>query len=193
MFEPLEYSTDSRPQRLCKMCGKCCTMAVSKYSYDELVKFSESKESEAGDFLEMFVPYENLDEPRKKSPEYVDIIVNKLKEQGKYKEGDKVFYHCRHILPDNRCGIYDKRSTICKRAPAHAWSIMPVGCGFAGWQFALREQIMHDARKLKEYLYECEMLYGNGEIPSQKMTVPQLKELILSKIKPYERFGAMYW
>ena len=96
-------------------------------------------------------------------------------------------------MPDNRCGIYEKRSDICKRCPAHAWMLMPVGCGFAGWQFALSEQIMHDVRKIKEYLYECEMIYGEGEIPSRKITVPQLRELLLSKIKPYERFGSMYW
>ena len=193
MFEPLVYSTKNRPQRLCKMCGKCCKLAVSKYSFDEMIEFSTDKNSEASDFLDVFVPYENLDEPRKISPEYVDIIINKLKEQDKYIENEPVFYHCKYIMPDNRCSIYEKRSNICKRCPAHAWMLMPVGCGFSGWQFGLREQIMHDVRKLKEYLYECEILYGEGEIPSKNITVAQLRDLIYSKIKPYERFGSMCW
>ena len=192
-MENIVYSNKTRPQRLCKMCGKCCKMAVSMYSFDEMVEFSADKESEANDFLEVFVPYENLNEPRKFSPEYVDIVINKLKEQGKYNENEPVFYHCKYIKDDNSCKIYEKRYGWCKRCPAHAWMLMPVGCGFSGWQFALREQIMHDVRKLKEYLYECEMLYGEGEIPSKNMTVKELKELILSKIEPYKRFGSMYW
>ena len=175
------------------MCGKCCTMAVSKYSYEEMIEFSKDKESEAGDFLDVFIPYENLDEPGKISSEYVDIIINKLKEQEKYQQDAPVFYHCKHILPDNSCSIYENRYGWCKRCPAHAWTIMPVGCGFAGWQFALREQIMHAVRKLKEYLYECEILYGEEQIPSKNMTVKELREIINSKIKAYSRFGAMYW
>ena len=132
MFEPMQYSTNTRPQRLCKMCGKCCKLAVSQYSMEEMKKFSSDKESEANDFLEIFVPYENLDEPRKISSEFVDIIVAKLKEQGKYVEGEPIFYHCKYILPDNSCGIYEKRCNICKRCPAHAWMLMPTGCGFTG-------------------------------------------------------------
>ena len=192
-MKEIVYSSKTRPQRLCKECGKCCRMAVSQYSLDEMVEFSADQESEARDFLDIFVPYENLDEPRKISSEYVDQIVNKLKEQGKYIEGATIFYHCKYILPNNLCGIYEQRCEICKRCPAHAWMLMPVGCGFSGWQFALREQIMHDVRKLKEYLYECEILYGEGLIPNKDMTVPQLRNLIMSKIKPYERFGSLYW
>lgn len=175
------------------MCGLCCKLAVSQYSFEDMKFFANDKESEAGNFLDIFIPYENLDEPRAISSEYVDIVINKLKETGQYKEGEPIFYHCKYLQADNSCAIYESRSNTCKRCPAHAWMLMPVGCGFGGWQFALREQIMHDVRKLKEYLYECELLYGDGEIPARKMTVPQLRDLIYSKIKPYERFGSMYW
>lgn len=192
-MEEVVYSYKTRPQRLCKMCGKCCKMAVSQYSFEKMLEFSSDNASEANDFLEIFVPYENLDEPMKISSEYVDIIVNKLKEQGKYVENAPIFYHCKYIQDDNTCGIYENRSDICKRCPAHAWMLMPVGCGFSGWQFALKEQIMHDVRKLKEYLYECETLYGEGEIPSKTMCVNDLRMLIRSKIEPYARFGSMYW
>ena len=168
-------------------------MAVCQYTVEELKEFATDKESEAGDFLDVFIPYENLEEPKKISSEYVDIIVNKLKEQGKYNDGEAIFYHCKHIQPDNKCAIYSNRYGWCRRCPLHAWTIMPVGCGFSGWQFALREQIMHYVRKLKEYLYEYEILYGEGEIPSKKISVPEIREQIYSKIKAFERFGAFYW
>ena len=192
-MEEIIYSAKNRPQRLCKQCGKCCTMAVCKYSKEELEEFSACQESEAGDFLDAFIPYENLDEPSKISQEYVDVMVNKLKEQDKYKEGENIFYHCKYINPDNTCSIYENRYGWCKRTPNHGWTLMPSGCGFEGWQFALREQIKHNVRKIKEYIYECEVLYGEGEIPSKKITVKELKEIAMQRILKFERFGAMNW
>ncbi len=190
----LEYSTKTRPQRLCKACGKCCTMAVCQYTKEELEQFSECKESEAGDFLSVFTPYKNLDIPRTISTEYVDFIVNKLKEQNKFDEKEPIFLKCKHSMPGGACAIYENRFGWCRRAPRHAWTIMPCGCGFEGWQFGLREQIKHSVRVLKEYLYECEITYGHdGIVPGKNITVRELTEKIKSKIAPYERFGAFYW
>ena len=188
------YSTNTRPQRLCKQCGLCCTMAVCRYTQEELKTFAEDKESEAGDFLSVFTPYENLDEPKKLSAEYVEVIINKLKETGKYDENEPVFLKCKHSMPGGKCAIYEKRFGWCRRAPQHAWAIMPTGCGFTGWQFGLREQIKHTVRQLKEILYKYEVLYGeHGFIPSKNMSVDELRESILKKLAPFERFGVMYW
>ena len=54
-------------------------MAVSRYSQGELTEFASCEESEAGDFLSVFVPYENLDKPREISSEYVDMVIATLK------------------------------------------------------------------------------------------------------------------
>jgi len=193
-MKEIEYSTKTRPQRLCKACGKCCTMAVCQYTKEELEQFSECKESEARDFLSVFKAYEDLEEPLKISPEYVELIVNKLKEQGIYNEQNPLFLKCKYALPGGTCSIYQNRFGWCRRTPRHAWTMMPCGCGFEGWQFGLREQIKHSVRVLKEYLYECEVIYGrDGTVPGKSITVRELKKKIESKISPYERFGAFYW
>ena len=169
-------------------------MAVCQYTKEELKAFSEDKESEARDFLSVFTPYESLEEPMKLSPEYVEVIINKLKETGHYDEKQPVFLKCKHALPNNKCAIYENRFGWCRRAPRHAWSIMPTGCGFTGWQFGLREQIKHSVRQLKEILYQYEILYGeHGFIPAKNTTVDELRKKIFDKIAPYERFGVMYW
>ncbi len=192
-MDEIVYSAKHRPQRLCKKCGKCCTMAVCRYSKEELVQFSVCEESEASDFLDSFVPYDNLNEPQKICAEYVELVINKLIEQGKYNENEPIFYHCKYITEDNKCSIYENRYGWCMRTPNHGWTLMPNECGFAGWQFALREQIKHNVRKLKEYLYECEILYGEGIIPSENITVKELKELVMERIIPFERFGSLNW
>lgn len=190
-MEKIVYSAKNRPQRLCKMCGKCCTLAVARYSFDELKKFANCPESEAADFLSAFVAYDNLEEPRKISQQYVDLVIEKLQEQGKFKKDDPIFYRCKYIDENNCCSIYENRFGWCKRMPNHAWTLIPCGCGFEGWQFLLREQIKHNIRKLKEYLYEIETLYGDGIIPSKGITVEQMRQKIMEKIKPFERFGSM--
>ena len=38
MIETEEQFLDRRPQRLCKMCGKCCRVVTASLSYEELQK-----------------------------------------------------------------------------------------------------------------------------------------------------------
>ena len=192
-MEEFIYSAKKRPQRLCKMCGKCCTVALCNRSFEELSELSITPNSEAKDFLSSFIPYKDLDIPRKISAEYVDVVLETLKAQGKYTSDSEIFYHCKYINEDNSCSIYEKRYSWCHNMPNHGWTLVPCGCGFEGWQFLVREQIKHNIRQLKEYLYECEILYGDGEIPSKKITVAQLREKIMQKIKPFERFGSMHF
>ncbi len=193
MVNDVGFSAKNRPQRLCKMCGQCCTMAVCQYTQEELKEFSSCEESEASDFLKCFEPYETLDKPKLISPKYVEIVINKLKEQGKYVEGAQIFYHCKHIGEDGKCTKYENRYGWCHRTPTHAWTLMPPDCGFRGWQFAVREQVKYNIRKLKERLYECEVLYGEGFIPSKNMSVAALRKIVNEKIKAFERFGSLNW
>ncbi len=193
MANDVVFSAKNRPQRLCKTCGKCCTMAVCQYTQEELQEFSLDKESEAKDFLECFEPYETLDIPNEISPEYVQIVIEKLREQGKFVEGAPIFYRCKYVGENNLCTKYEDRYGWCHRTPTHAWTLMPPDCGFRGWQFAVREQIKHNIRKLKEHLYECELLYGEGNIPAENMTVAELREIVNEKIKAFERFGSWNW
>ena len=48
---------ERRPQRLCKMCGKCCRVVVASIPHEELVLNAENGDKSAKEFLELFEPY----------------------------------------------------------------------------------------------------------------------------------------
>lgn len=186
------FKDDDFPQYLCNTCGKCCRSIVTPYSYDELKKMSDNGEEEASVFINIFKPYESIEEARKVVPEQVENVLNEF--SAKNFDINKVnFFYCPHITDENLCGIYQIRPNCCRRAPRHGWSLMPPGCGFEGWQFEQREKHKKTIRALKEYLYMAEMLSDDGKVPGREMTLDELRKLIEEKIAPWERFGSKFW
>lgn len=185
--EPEEF-----PQHLCKTCGRCCKSITTSYSYEELKQLAEEGEPEAKVFIEIFKPFESIEEARKVVPEQVDQVLSTLKER-KVDTSNVTFFYCPNISDKNLCNIYETRPDCCRRAPRHGWSLMPPGCGFEGWQFEQREKHKKLIRSLKEYLYVVENLSKDGRVPGQDLTIDELRKNIEEKIKPWERFGSMFW
>jgi len=180
------------PQYLCKLCGRCCKSITTSYSYEELKQMSDEGEEEAKVFIEIFKPYPSIEEARKVVPEQVDQVLDTLKERN-FDINKVTFFYCPHISDKNLCTNYEKRPNCCKRAPRHGWSLMAPGCGFEGWQFEQREKHKKLIRSLKEYLYVVENLSQDGRVPGQDLTIDELRKNIEEKIKPWERFGSMFW
>lgn len=181
------------PQYLCKTCGKCCRSITTRFSYEELKQLSEEGEEEAKVFIEIFKAFPSIEEAKKVIPEQIDNILKELSIKEDFNIDDITFYYCPHISDKNLCGIYETRPGCCRRAPRHGWSVMPPGCGFEGWQFEQREKHKKTIRILKEYLYMAETLSEDGKVPGKEMTVEELRSFIESKIKPWERFGSLFW
>ena len=99
----------------------------------------------------------------------------------------------RAAVPDNKCAIHATRPDCCRRAPRNGWSLFPPGCGFKGWQFMQKEKVKASVRALKEYLLELELLPEDEVLPEKGKTVKQMKDFIKQKIKPWEKYGALYW
>ena len=175
---------ERRPQRLCKMCGKCCRMAVASIPHEELVAKANSGEQSAIEFLEIFEPYESYEEAMKVDEATVKNIPD-------YKS--RTFYKCRFIQDNNLCSRYETRYEVCKMFPTSPWAIVPPGCGFEGWMFLEREKHKQHIRKLKE-----EQIYYRAKL---KTNIPkkekQLYEKLINKIddriKLSEKYGAKYW
>ena len=70
---------------------------------------------------------------------------------------------------------------------------MPAGCGYEGWQFKIREAQKEKIRKIKEYLYEVKIFFGEGMIPGKNTTVKELEAQVDAKIAPWLEYGAKYW
>jgi Fe-S-cluster containining protein len=189
----LDSENDKFPQYLCKMCAKCCKSITTSISHEELLKMASKGSEEAKVFTEFFIRFESLEEARKVIPDQIEQILEELKSKENFDIEKVTFYYCSHVTPEYKCGMYESRPECCKRAPVNGWSCMPPGCGFEGWQFEEREKVKKKIRKLKEYLIAVEAISTDGKVPGKHMTVEELRELVESKLKFFEKYGSRYW
>ena len=87
---------ENRPQRLCIKCGKCCVKALSNSDYEQIKVLKEQGNKEAEDFLEIFVPFESIEDVRKAFPDLVKNVVSDFDDNCKPFES-VVFYKCKHL------------------------------------------------------------------------------------------------
>lgn len=187
--------TDGRNiANLCRMCGQCCQGIVTEFTHEELVEMSKRGEKEAGVFVNFFKKYENIAEAKKVVPDHVKQVL-KYKGVSEDAVGNEVsFYYCEKINPDKSCSIHSDRPVCCRLAPHDGWSVMPPGCGYAGWQFQERERIKANIRELKEKVYEVDLLEGSDAfIEELDMSLKDFKKFIEEKSKPFQKFGSKGW
>lgn len=184
----MDYSRKSflerRPQRLCKMCGKCCRVAVASVPHEELVKKAENGDKSSKEFLSIFEPYENLEAAMAVAKDVVTNIPN-------YQT--RTFYHCRFIRDDNLCSRYETRLEVCQFFPSSPWCVCPPGCGFEGWLFAEREAHKKCIRQLKE-----EKIYYLAKLKTdlkkkEKNLYEKLVKQIDARIELYADYGSKDW
>ncbi|MDD3593612.1 MAG: YkgJ family cysteine cluster protein [Candidatus Gastranaerophilales bacterium] len=117
----------------CNLCAKCCKCAIPSVSYSSLIERFNQADKFAVDFLEMFVPYNTLDEARAASFGTVENVIKNLKNNDDYNEEELKFFCCKHIKDDNRCGIYENRPELCRMYPDTPFLIMHPGCAYEDW------------------------------------------------------------
>ena len=91
---------ERRPQRLCKMCGKCCRVVVASIPHEELVLNAENGDKSAKEFLELFEPYPSYKDAMNVDEGIVKNIPNYEKQ---------TFYKCRFLQDNNLCSRYETR------------------------------------------------------------------------------------
>lgn len=183
---------DSRPQRLCLMCGKCCRLSTAPKTYKELLELVKNDDEGAKDFLKIFEPYSSIEEARKHSPQTVDNILKTITGAGE--DPNKVtFYTCRHIQDNNLCGIYKERPELCDRFPSSPWAVVPPGCGYEGWLFKKREEIKQKIRKQKELMLEFETELKTNQNPEIRKKLEEGIEKIKSMIEMFAQYGSKDW
>ncbi|HBG48944.1 MAG TPA: hypothetical protein DDW90_05485 [Cyanobacteria bacterium UBA9971] len=184
---------DEFPQYLCRMCGRCCKSIATSDSHEELERLAELGNQEAKVFIDIFKRFPSIEEAREVVPEQVEQVLSELSLKEDFDINKVSFYYCPHITEENLCSMHGKRPTVCSRAPHHGWSCMPPGCGFEGWQFELREKYKGMARRLKEHLTAIEAVSDDGKVPGKEMTIEELRKIIEEKIKPWSKYGSMFW
>ena len=181
-----------RPQEYCLMCGRCCKMATSITSYAEIKKLRDEGNQGAIDFLEIFEPFESIEEARKIAPDIVDNVINHYIEDNRPTD-DLTFYTCKYLRDDNLCGRYEERKTLCRHFPASPWAIVPPGCGFEGWLFLKREEIKQKIRKVKEELIELQLLKTKVKDEATLEKIKAVEEKMHKSIDMYKKYGSEDW
>ena len=184
---------NSRPQRLCHMCGKCCRLAVTVKTHDELISLAQSGDEGSQDFLKLFEPYLSTNEARTASKDTVDNIIRHMTEDNIFDETKITFYKCRYIQDDNLCSIYQDRLELCDRFPSSPWAVVPPGCGFEGWLFQQREGIKQQVRKQKENLLSLEDMLKVTANEELKVKIRETIEKTKGIIELYAKYGSKDW
>lgn len=128
----------SRKNFQCCGCGSCCKLAISEFSPKELKNKAKFGDNYAKQFIETFIPYENIEDARKIFPEYIDMLEET-------QQADVYFYHCPKVTEDNRCPDYENRPQICRDFPDNPIGFLPPLCAFNKW----KEKSLENALEIK--------------------------------------------
>lgn len=183
---------ESRPQRLCLMCGKCCRVVTAPVPYNEMLELAKEGDEGAKDFLSIFEPYPSIDAARQIHSEVVDNILSVL-ENSEDDIDEVTFYKCKYLLDNNMCSRYENRLELCKRFPATMWAVVPPGCGYEGWLFQSREELKQKIRKQKEILLDLEAELKKEQMPEMIVKLEEAIQKIRDIIEVYAKYGAEDW
>ena len=128
ILEKINVVNAHRENFSCQMCGSCCRLASSEFSFDELTVRAKNGDKFSKDFVSIFIPYENIEDAEKLYPDYVGLLKNHFKENELY------FYHCPKITEKGLCGDYENRPDICRDFPSNPLVAFPLKCSYNAWK-----------------------------------------------------------
>jgi Fe-S-cluster containining protein len=137
-------------------------------------------------FFSIMMPYSNHDEARKVVPGLVERTLNAAKKLDDFQnpEQDIVFYHCRYLQPDNKCGVHEDRPQFCRDYPDTPFVVMAPGCAFEPWAAACKSkynEMKAEVKKLTGLKAELDQLKNQ-----QKSAMTAVEEQIIALDKTYE-------
>lgn len=187
------FNFNNKPQELCKMCGKCCRVVTTPHTNEELKRLKNDGDIGAIDFLEIFEPYESIEEARKNDEKTVNNIINSIKSNDVINENSLTFYKCKYIQDNNKCAIYNERKELCKRFPSSPWAIVPPECGYEEWLAQKREEIKQKVIQQKKNLLEVEELLKNAKNEEERKRIEITRNNIKNTIEAFAKYGAKNW
>jgi len=148
----------------CGMCGRCCKAATPSSPPIALIKKAGQGDSNARDLLNIFEPYESIEEIKKTYPTLVERAMQIASKSPKFDSCDQVvFYKCRYLSDKNNCMIYEDRPQLCRDYPDTPFLLMHEECAFKEWSTTCKERYsqlnneLKALKKLQEILKETEL------------------------------------
>ena len=150
------------PRTTCCSLGDCCKGASPSTPYHQLMTRASQGDEFAQHFFSIMIPYASHDEAARVVPGLVERTRNAAKKSdGFQSDDDLVFYHCRYLRTDNRCGVHEDRPQFCRDYPDTPFVVMPPGCAFEPWERACRSkynEMKAEVAQLKQLKAELDEL-----------------------------------
>lgn len=129
------------PKPSCCSHGDCCKGASPSVPYHQLWEKAKNGDDFARGFLSIMVPYPSHAAARAVVPSLVEKTLNAAAKSEKFQtEADVVFYACRYLTKNNKCGVYEDRPQFCRDYPDSPFLVMASGCAFEGWSNQCRSK-----------------------------------------------------
>ena len=169
------------PKPTCCSHGDCCKGASPSIPYHQLWEKAKNGDEFARGFLSIMVPYESHEAARSVVPSLVEKTLRAAAKSEKFNtDEDVVFYACRYLDSDNRCGVYEDRPQFCRDYPDSPFLVMASGCAFEGWSNQCRSKFKAmeaEVDTLQELQASLNSLQSYALNTSEVASVVQQKQL----------------
>jgi Fe-S-cluster containining protein len=131
------------PLPKCCSLGSCCKGASPSTPYHQLFQrtVTPTEDGFARGFFSIMIPYPSHEAAEAVVPGLVARTKEAAKKQAVFQsDSDLVFYHCRYLTPENRCGVWEDRPQFCRDYPDTPFVVMAPGCAFEPWQAACKQK-----------------------------------------------------
>jgi len=130
------------PKPKCCSSGDCCKGVSPSTPYHRLIQRAATGDEFARNFLSIMVPYASHDEARQVVSGVVDKTLEACRKLPDFEnnEEDVVFYHCRYLRQDNKCGIHEDRPQFCRDYPDTPFVVMSPNCAYVPWGKACKQK-----------------------------------------------------
>jgi len=129
------------PLPKCCSNGACCKGASPSTPYHQLLARATQGDDFARGFFSIMVPYASHAEAEAVVPGLVERTLKAARKQEAFQSPeDIVFYQCRYLTTENRCGVWEDRPQFCRDYPDTPFVVMAPGCAFEGWGEACKKK-----------------------------------------------------
>ncbi len=148
------------PKPKCCSTGDCCKGVSPSTPYYKLLERASTGDEFAQNFFSIMIPYASHTEAEQVVPGVVKKTLEAAKKLDDFPNDgeDVVFYHCRYLQEDNRCGIHEDRPQFCRDYPDTPFVVMAPNCAYIPWgkackkkYFEMKDEIVH-LKDLKQEL-----------------------------------------
>ncbi|MDX2085035.1 MAG: YkgJ family cysteine cluster protein [Candidatus Melainabacteria bacterium] len=159
------------PKPQCCSQGDCCKGASPSVPYHELLQRAAQGDEFARGFFSLMEAYPSHEAAQAVVPGLVERTLKAAAKSDKFPnpELDVVFYHCRYLQADNRCGVYEDRPQFCRDYPDTPFVVMAPGCAFEDWGASCRQRyqaMKNDVAHLNELRATLNRLKSRQEVPN---------------------------